>query len=79
MVQKRKKKTDDMIEITNATFHNTSAGRAVFSKKFNFISFSFNSYLFLFTRITKCNKIFNTSLLNINFYIYIKLILFKYF
>lgn len=37
MVQKRKKKTDDMIEITNATFHNTSAGRAVFSKKFNFI------------------------------------------
>ena len=31
------RKTKDTIEVTNAIFHNTSAGRAVFSKKFNFI------------------------------------------
>lgn len=34
MTTKRKK---DDVEIANAVFHNTSAGRAVFSKKFNFI------------------------------------------
>lgn len=31
------RKTKDTIEVANAVFHNTSAGRAVFSKKFNFI------------------------------------------
>lgn len=32
-----RKKNNDMIEVANAIFHNTSAGRAVVSKKFNFI------------------------------------------